>query len=369
LIPASTTTAQVIAKARLFGAGSKATGEPAELRVVGEQIVVRSASAEHRAPIAALRVRRIGVDESGLEFGWDSIDGTRAVQVQDADSLRVLSAQPLLAAAPQLLAVQMRQRRKSVARLFGWTAIGVFVLLPILLLLVFFWQADRIATAAASRISIAQEVALGEQAFASMRSTLTLQESGPEPAAVRQLGERLSRGSAYTYRLHVATTEVINAFALPGGIIVVNSGLIEATRRPEELAGVLAHEIQHVEQRHSLQAIVKELGVRGLWLLVTGDAGSTLISSAALQLSSLKFSRDAEAQADAAGYDAMVASGIDPRGMIDFFAMMSQQNQAAPPPFLSTHPGSAQREAALEAKQAALRGRRFEPLQLGSWPP
>ena len=88
-----------------------------------------------------------------------------------------------------------------------------------------------------------------------------------------------------------------------------------------------------------------------------------------LKLTSLKFSRDAEAQADARGYDAMVANGIDPRGMIDFFDVMAAKDQVSPPPFLSTHPASSGRKAALEAREIASSDRKFEPLQLGSWPP
>jgi len=359
----------VIAKARLFGAGLPATGEPAELRFAGEAIVVQSAAAEYRAPLTSLRMRSIGLDQRGIEFSWDTVDGAHVVQILDRNSLELLATQPELTSTPQWLALRAGHQRKSIGRTLGWSAIGAFVLLPLLLLLAFIWQADRIAMAAASRIPVAQEVMLGDQAFASLSPTMTLLDTGPEYQAVTTLGKRLSRGSSYNFRFHVAKTDVINAFALPGGIVVVNTGLIQATRRPEELAGVLAHEIQHVEQRHSLQAVVKELGLRGLWLLITGDAGSTLAGSAVLKLTSLKFSRDAEAQADAHGYDAMVANGIDPRGMIDFFDVMAAKDQASPPPFLSTHPASSGRKTALEARQLSSRDRQFEPLQLGSWPP
>ena len=363
------TTSAVIVKARLFGGGLPATGEPAELRIVGSSIVVQAVATEHRAAIASLRMRPIGLDQAGVEFGWDSVDGARVVQVLDSQSVRLLSAQPELLATPQWLAMQAGQRRHSMGRVLGWSAVAIFVLLPLLLLLAFIWQSDRIAAAAAARIPLDQEVALGDQAFEGLSATLTLLDSGPEHQAVTTLGERLSRGSRYNYRFHVAKTDVVNAFALPGGIIVVNTGLIRATHRPEELAGVLAHEIQHVELRHSLRAVVKELGLRGLWLLITGDVGSTVAGSAVLQLTSLKFSRDAEAEADARGFDAMVASGIDPEGMIDFFDVMAAKDEASPPPFLSTHPASAGRKNALKQREDALQGRRFEPLKLGAWPP
>ncbi|HEY8537981.1 MAG TPA: M48 family metallopeptidase, partial [Steroidobacteraceae bacterium] len=188
--------------------------------------------------------------------------------------------------------------------------------------------------------------------------------------AVKTLGERLIAHSKYRYRFHVAKNDTINAFAVPGGIIVVHTGLISATRRPEELAGVLAHEVQHVELRHSLQAMIKDLGLRGLWSLVTGDLGGSLVGRAALELTSLSFSRAAETQADDKGFDTLLEAGIDPRGMADFFAIMRERERGvAPPPFMSTHPASDAREAVLRARLAEIEDREFEPLELGPWPP
>jgi beta-barrel assembly-enhancing protease len=238
------------------------------------------------------------------------------------------------------------------------------------LLLVFLWQADRIARVVVEHIPVEQEKMLGEQAFTSMRGTLSLQESGPAYEAVQTLGLRLAPAGKYRYQFHVANDAAVNAFALPGGIIVVNTGLIAATRHPEALAGVLAHEVQHVEQRHSLQALVKNLGLRGLWILVTGDISGSTVGQAALELTSLSFSRDAEEQADAAGFDGLVAAGIDPRGMADFFAVMETlEGSATPAVFLSTHPTSGDREATLRARESEIAGRVFEPLRFAHWPP
>jgi predicted Zn-dependent protease len=149
---------------------------------------------------------------------------------------------------------------------------------------------------------------------------------------------------------------------MPGGVIVVHTGLIRATRRPEELAGVLAHEVQHVEQRHSLKAVIKEAGLRGLWAALSGDLGGTLAGQAALELGALRFSRDAEREADARGFETLVARDIDPAGMVDFFGTMAQRTGASPPAWLSTHPASEARQELLRAMQLALGGRQFPPL-------
>jgi Zn-dependent protease with chaperone function len=359
----------LIVKALLFGDGLPATGEAAVLKIVGNSILVQSNSEQYRVGVDSVRLRRVGFDEAGIEFAWRSVDGNRILHVLEKESVRALASLPEFSTSQQWQALQSGHRRKSLGRFFGWNVVAGIVLLPLLLLLVFVWQADRIAAIAAARIPMTQEVELGDQAFESMAPSLNLADSGPDFIAVKTLGDKLSSGSKYRYRFHVSTTEVINAFALPGGIVVVNSGLIDATRTPEELAGVLAHEIQHVEQRHSLTAMVKELGLSGLWLLVSGDAGSTLAGSAVLQLTSLKFSRDAEEQADEKGFETLVANDIDPRGMIAFFDVMAEKATVSPPALLSTHPTSAGRKQALEAMNTALLGRNFEPLRLGAWPP
>jgi Zn-dependent protease with chaperone function len=359
-----------LGKARLFGGGSPPTGEDADLAVFDRHIEVRTAAQVHAPAVDELRFREVGSVQAGIELAWESSEGLRAVQIFDPATLQKLRAHPTFRAHPQVATLEAKGRYRAAGRVMGWTLIATFVLLPILLLLAFVWQSDRIALAVAKRLPVEQEVALGRQAFASMRGSMSMEEGGPRQEAVRALGERLKRGSPYIYEFHVVKDDTLNAFALPGGIIVVNTGLIDATRRPEELAGVLAHEVEHVEQRHSLQAVVKDLGLRSLWLLLTGDIGSGVLGQAALELTSLRFSRAAESMADAAGFQRLIAAGIDPRGMADFFNTMSEREEAAtPPPFLSTHPGSDDREATLRARESELAGRYFAPLDLGPWPP
>jgi Zn-dependent protease with chaperone function len=359
-----------IGKARLFGGESPATGEDAQIAIVDAHMEVRTVSHVHTPLLADLRLREVGAVQAGLEFAWDSDAGIRAVQVFDAAALNTLRMNTAFQASPQMAALQAQRRRGAVGRGFGWTALALFLSLPVLLLLVFVWQADRIARVVSERIPVEQEIKIGEEAFAAMRGTLSLHDSGPAYEAVQALGLRLAPAGKYRYQFHVANDAAVNAFAMPGGIIVVHTGLIAATRRPEELAGVLAHEVQHVEQRHSLQALVKDLGLRGLWMMVTGDISSGTIGQAALELTSLSFSRDAEEQADRAGFDGLIAAGIDPSGMADFFAVMANlEGRASPPPFLSTHPASGDREATLRARENEIAGRTFEPIRLGHWPP
>ncbi|HEU4654138.1 MAG TPA: M48 family metallopeptidase [Steroidobacteraceae bacterium] len=356
--------------ARLFGPGVPATGAPAELDFFADQLHVRSGELSAIARIPELRIREVGFGKQmGYELAWDDVEGTRAVHVLDPQAVSALLAVNAIASCAQMQSLGVARRRRAVGRGLGWASIAGFIALPLILILLFVWQADRIAGALAARIPIAEEIRLGQQSFADLRSSLTLADSGPAYDAVSQLGKRLSQGSKYPFEFHVATDPSINAFAMPGGIIVVHSGLIAATHRPEELAGVLAHEIQHVEQRHSLRAMFKQLGLRGLWALLTGNFGSSLIGQATFQLTSLQFSRHDESSADAKGFDALVQHDIDPRGMIDFFAIMEKQDGVNPPEFLSTHPADRERQVALQRQLSALKQHEFPPLQLGSWPP
>ena len=356
--------------ARLFGPGVPATGAPAELSVFVDRIEVRCGETVASARITDVRIREAGFGrQMGLEFSWDELAGTYAVHVLDPAGVQRLTSTPLIQSSPQMLALKAGTRRTNAVRGMGWLIVALIVLLPLIVILVFIWQADRIAGSLVQRIPIAQEVALGEQAYEDLSRSLTLLDTGASHDAVETIGTRLTQGSRYRYRFHVAQDASINAFALPGGIIVVHTGLIDATRRPEELAGVLAHEIQHVEQRHSLRAAFKQLGLSGLWALLTGDVGSTIIGQAALQLTSLQFSRSDESSADAVGLKTLAEHGIDPQGMIDFFATMEKQGGAKPPAFLSTHPADRERQQQLAGELDRLENRSYPPLELGHWPP
>lgn len=321
-----------------------------------------------RAPLADVSLRETGFDERGLELTWTSQGDGWAVHVLDADAARALLSTPALAATPMADALLERKRRQTTARSLGWSLLFALLLLPLVLLLLFVLNANRIAGWMAGRIPIEQEVGVGRQAFEGMRTQLRLEDTGAAYETVSAIGARLTKGSKYTYAFHVAQDRAVNAFALPGGIIVVNTGLIELTSRPEELAGVLAHEVQHVELRHSVRGMVKSLGLRGLFAFATGDIGGSLLGEAAVGITGLKFSRDDEREADRMGLDSLIAAEIDPSGMPAFFEKMSKQAGEAPVAFVSSHPLSADREAALRARAAATT-KTFTPLSTGAWPP
>jgi predicted Zn-dependent protease len=291
------------------------------------------------------------------------------VHVLDPVAAQRLLASPTLAETAQAHKLRIVQRRGASRRLIAWSLLALVVLLPALLFALLVFNAGTLAGWVTDKIPIEQEVAMGRQAFKEIRGSLKIKDQGPAYKAVKSIVKQLTAGSRYQYDVHVSEDETLNAFAMPGGVIVVYTGLIAATKSPEELAGVLAHEVQHVEQRHSLRGMVKEMGLRGLWSLATGDLGGTLAGQAMLEITSLKFSRDAESEADQKGFDALVNANIDPAGMPAFFKTMSEQAADAPAAFLSTHPLSVDREHELQQRVEQLGRRKYAKLPFAPWPP
>ena len=356
-------------KALVFGPGLSPSGASGSLAVRITGIELNVGEQTHRAALNQLQLREVGFGKPGIELAWINGNEVWAAHVLDPVAATQLLALPFIVSLPQTQALKSTQRKGSAGRAAGWSLLGLFVLFPLLLIALFFSQADRIAGWVADQIPIEEETKLGRSSFESMKGSLKLQDSGAAYDAVQSIGKRLTQGSKYNYEFNVVKDDTLNAFAMPGGIVVVHTGLINATKRPEELAGVLAHEVQHVEQRHSLQGMVKNLGLRAVWALATGDLGGTLAGQAAVQLSSLKFSRDAESEADDKGFDALVKQGIDPSGMPEFFKTMSEKAADAPAAFMSTHPLSEDRRRELAVRIDELQGKKFEALGIEPWPP
>lgn len=166
-------------------------------------------------------------------------------------------------------------------------------------------------------------------------------------AAVQEMFQRLLKAlgdTPYKFEIRVVNKDIPNAFALPGGKIVVLTGLMTSAKSPEMVAGVLAHEISHVTQRHGMRQLLRMVGTFVLLQLVVGDAGAIvdMLVRYVNQLIGLKYSRDMERDADYHGFLLMKKAGIHPRGLKDFFSVMKelQKKYGADniPAFLSTHP-------------------------------
>ena len=146
-----------------------------------------------------------------------------------------------------------------------------------------------------------------------------------------------------------------NAFALPGGRVVLFRGLIEDAGDPGEVAGVLAHEIGHVTHRHGTQAILRSLGLEVLFGLMLGELGEGLFGGIGASLLSLSYSRDAEVEADRVALVLLGDTGIGARGLAAFFKRLAEGGPKLPAALqlLSTHPSHEARARLFEGAMGA----------------
>lgn len=160
-----------------------------------------------------------------------------------------------------------------------------------------------------------------------------------------------------SFTLYLSADPTPNAFALPGGHIVVNAGLIMTADNAEEVAGVIAHEAAHASLRHGLQSIISQLGTGALISLVAGDAGglAAVMMEGGGYLMNQKYSRDFERQADEEAWQYLNTANVNPAGLVTFFEKLkAMEGGGAMPAILSTHPATADRIGALEAQLQTL---------------
>lgn len=197
--------------------------------------------------------------------------------------------------------------------------------------------------------SAQEEIQAGRQAAAEIpRQLPLLPDSNPVTQYIQHLGRDLAAhapGEKWPYSFHVVNKKEINAFALPGGPVYVNMGTIRAADSEAQLAGVIAHEISHVVQRHGTRAASKQMAAQLPLAILGGVLGRGALSQMAqLGLSFgvgsyfLKNSRQSEKEADLLGADIMYDSGFDPRAMAQFFEKIQAQGGARAPEFFSDHP-------------------------------
>jgi len=239
---------------------------------------------------------------------------------------------------------------------------------------------DRVAM----RVPVSWEEKLGTAVLEGLPKTLAPTPHPEREKALQTIIDRLlSTGpeQPYEIRIYISPHKMVNAVALPGGHIIVFQGLLNAAESPEELAGVLAHEIQHVLLRHSTRGIIRSLASTILLTLMVGDVNGAMEMALSLagELDGLRHSRNMEREADRGGMDMILVAGIDPSGMVSMFEKLQAQEklltrgkkaeqagQQEDPSlwteYLSTHPAGKDRVSQLK-NQVALAGKKsYTPL-------
>jgi predicted Zn-dependent protease len=326
--------------------------------------------AERRA--ATVRVSRLGLDittDDGKTHHWPFAEvrqtqgayagepvrlerGGEVAESLIVEDLALLSA--LRAAAPtgrRFHDPGQRGRRGVLTVVAGCAAVvlagGLYV-----------WGIPVMAGIATHMVPIAWEARLGDEVFTRVVRPEARCVDAERQQVLDSIVTRLTAAAGtgpYRVRVTVVDWAEVNALALPGGNIIILRGLLDRTDNPEMLAGVLAHEVQHVLKRHTTRAIIQHASTGLMVAAIAGDVSGmvTFALEGARVVAALGYSRRAEEEADAAGLQMLLDAGIDPDGMITFFERVLGAGRETEPEgkwqYLSTHPSTRERVQRLRA--------------------
>lgn len=343
-----------------FGQEFPASGAPSLVYVEAHGLTVTfvsdtSGRRSEAASFSDLTVLAGGQDHDQLVLKWTGAQGERTIYLKNPDMIRAFrQAAPDHMADPLERAVervrQVRHRRRMV-----WSAVGGVALAFMLGL---WFGADLLVELAVARIPVEWEQKLGQSAYKDFLAQQEIMKEGLTVSAVDEMTHRLTAqipDNPYKFEVTVVKSDVVNAFALPGGYIVVFTGLMKKAGNGEEVAGVMSHELNHVLQRHGLERIVKQLGLVAVVSIILGNQQGlmSLARQLGVELLTLKFSREQETEADLTGLQLLYRAKIDPSGMISFFQRLSEKDEGRMEWF-STHPMSQGRAERLKAELVAM---------------
>lgn len=249
-------------------------------------------------------------------------------------------------------------------RLLAWLTVLAVFAMPVSV-----WSQTKIAYHS-NKYKITDDVKAGRQAAAEVEQQMPILNDNEATGYVSRVGQRLVSSippefqhPEFSYYFKIVNARDINAFALPGGPMYVNRGMIEAARNEGEMAGVMAHELSHVALRHGTAQASKAqkygllagiLGIGGQ--ILGGPAGAAAqIAGQGVGVYFLKFSREYETEADILGAQIMARAGYDPRDLANMFQTLERQGGGGGGGFLSDHPSPANRYARINQEASYLR--------------
>ena len=344
------------------------------LAIDASAVHFRSEPASIALPLDGLQIRRGGHNDEQIFFEHADFPGWSIFSSDDN-----LPRHPVLLSHPEFARTLRSVDRSRVATplivKLGLAAAAAFVLALLLL----FMARDRIVEAIVNKIPLSWEQSLGAQVFQQIQAEGKLVENSEWEPRVNDITSRLLpivEETGYDFQFHIQQDTNINAFAIPGGHVVILTGLLESAQSAEEVAGVLAHEIAHVTRRHSVRNIVKSAGLLVLVQALFGDSSAAIgaLAEGSAMLLQQRFSRDFERGADDTGWVYLIEANIDPRGMTRFFETLKesieQSSGAAAEStlsLLSTHPTTSERIERLEQKWETL-NKKTGFVEFDDWP-
>jgi len=305
-------------------------------------------------------------DRASIVLGLDGPFPAR-LRITDTALARELAAICPALKRPNSIENPARRLAILAAAAIASVAVIVFVLVPVM--------ADQLARVLPTR----GEQALGDSTYEQIRRALGSENQAklwecdaPDGrAALETMLARLNRGTNFPYdiRLHVLDHDMINAFALPGGHIVLFRGLLADAKSAEEVAAVLGHEMGHVQNRDPTRLTLRSAGSIGVLGLLLGDfAGGAAILFLTERLVQAKYSRKAESTSDIFAHDLLAKAALPTRPMADFFDRLHQQygTETGLMSHLASHPDLPDRARAALAADTV--GDSFVPvLTAGAW--
>jgi Zn-dependent protease with chaperone function len=325
-----------------YADGRAAVTHDAMVELGADTLTIRLTDASHTWEYAHLRRADDGGERLMLKRKPDT--GERLMIEDDADALR--AAAPSLF-TPRAMGVEPWQVVASVAA-GAWSLAGAFLIgVPLAAQPIADRVPDRFRTQIAD-ISWAQVNGFTEYCDDSDEAT----------AILNGVADRMMMVSNVPHRedvwITIVDAPIPNAFALPDRSIIVTDDLIALAESPDELVGVIAHEIAHIERNHVLANIIRHVGAGIFFDIVFGGAGAgQAIAIASVNLAGLSYGRDDETEADARGFDYLDAAGISTGGVADLFDRFRAQAEEEGgdiPTLLSSHPATAARAQAARAR-------------------
>lgn len=227
----------------------------------------------------------------------------------------------------------------------------------------YLWGIPAAARSAASRVPVKWEVQLGRMTADRFTTGMEICENGEIDAVTGEILKRLEEAAGpqpYPFTVTIVRFPHANALAAPGGRIIIYSGLLKLTRRPEELAAVMAHEVVHVEKRHGLQLLFQQVALKTLAAGIMGDysGSASVLTEGGKILGRTAYSRGHEREADRVGMELLDSAGMDPAAMSEFFDSLSAGTNDFPEAlkYLSTHPNLSERIDVLRKRSKAFKG-------------
>lgn len=214
----------------------------------------------------------------------------------------------------------------------------VLIFLFLVLLAVYIWLVPYLAVRLAEKVPVSYEENLGNGMYNSMKPGFEVDEK--KTAYINEFFDELHITTQYKITITVVKEDIMNAFAMPGGNIIVYDEIIAGMDNYTELAALLSHEFIHIQNRHTTKTLFREMGNSMLFSVIfgnTGAAGNMIIRNAD-NLKNLSYGRSLEKEADLDGLKILTERKIDPNGFVDLFKMLEKENNVKVSEWMSSHP-------------------------------